>query len=70
MLVDLTQGFIQADLPKEGKTIYVTPPQGWEEDADTVYEVKNPLYGMPHADRCVHKTWSQWLKSEAFESVG
>jgi hypothetical protein len=70
MLVDLTQGFIQADLPKGGKTIYITPPQGWEEDPDTVYEVKKPLYGMPHSGRCLHKTWSQWLKSEGFESVG
>jgi hypothetical protein len=32
MLVDLTQVFIQVDLPKGGKTIYITPPQGWEED--------------------------------------
>jgi hypothetical protein len=70
MIVDLTQGFIQADLPKGGKTIYITPPQGWEEDPDTVYEVKKPLYVMPHSDRCLHKTWSQWLKSEGFESVG
>ena len=49
MLVDLTQGFIQADLPKGGKTIYITPPQGWEEDPDVVYEVKRPIYGMPQA---------------------
>ena len=70
MLVDLTQGFIQADLPKGGKTIYITPPQGWEEDPDMVYEVKKPLYGMPHSGRCLHKTWSQWLKSEGFETVG
>ncbi len=70
MLVDLSQGFIQADLPKGGKTIYITPPQGWEEDPDTVYEVKKPLYGMSHSVRYLHKTWSQWLKSEGFESVG
>ncbi len=43
---------------------------GWEEDPDTVYEVKKPLYGMPHSDRYLYKTWSQWLKSEGFESVG
>jgi hypothetical protein len=57
--LDLTLGFIQADLPKGGKTIYIIPPQGWEEDPDTVYEVKKPLYGMPHSGRCLHKTWSQ-----------
>jgi hypothetical protein len=49
MLVDLTQGFIQADLPKGGKTIDITPPQGLEEDPDVVYEVKRPIYGMPQA---------------------
>ncbi len=70
MIVDLTQDFIQVDLPKGGKTIYITPPPGWEEDPDTVYEVKKPLYDMPHSDKCMHKTWSQWLKSEGFESVG
>jgi hypothetical protein len=32
MLVDLTQRFIQTDLPgsKGRKTIYITPPQDWE----------------------------------------
>ncbi len=70
MLVDLTQDFIQSDPPKGGKTIYITPPQGWEEVADTVYEVKKSLYVMSHSGRCFHKTWSQWLKSEGFESVG
>ena len=24
---------------------------------------------MPHSGRCLHKTWSQWLKSEGFDSV-
>ena len=45
-------------------------PLGWEEDPDTVYEVRKPLYGLPHSGRCLHKTWSQWLNSEGFESVG
>jgi hypothetical protein len=44
MLVDLTEGFIQDDLPTGGKTIYITPPQVWEEDSDVVYEVKRPIY--------------------------
>jgi hypothetical protein len=48
---DLTQGFIPADLPKGGKTIYITVTQGWEEDSDVVYEVKHPIYGMTHSDR-------------------
>jgi hypothetical protein len=70
MLVDLTQGFIQAELPKGGKTVSITPLQGWEDDPDTVYEVRKPIYGMPHSGKCLHKTWSQWLNSEGFESVG
>jgi hypothetical protein len=44
MLVDLTQGFIQADLPKGGKK---KNPQGLEEDPDTVYEVKKTLWHDP-----------------------
>jgi hypothetical protein len=29
--VDLTQGFIQAELPKDGKAIYISPPPGHTE---------------------------------------
>ena len=57
MLVDFMQGFIQADLSKGGKTIYITPPQGWEETPMypvVVYEVKQTLYGMSHSGRCLH----------------
>jgi hypothetical protein len=68
--VDLTQGFIQADLPKDGKPIYITPPPGVQEDPDIVYQVLRPLYGMPHSGRCLHVTWSKWLQSEGFEKVG
>ena len=68
--VDLTQGFIQADLPKNGKPIYITPPPGVQEDSDVVYQVLRPLYGMPHSGRCLHVTWSKWLQSEGFEKVG
>jgi hypothetical protein len=51
--VDLTQGFIQAELPKDGKAIYISPPPGHVE----------ALYGMPHSGRCLHITWSNWLES-------
>ena len=47
--VDLTQGFIQAELPKDGKAIYISPPPGHIEEADVVYQVLKPLYGMPHS---------------------
>jgi hypothetical protein len=67
---DLTQGFIQADLPKGEKTIYISPPPGVEEDPDVVYEVRRPLYGMPHSGRCLHVTWSNWLKEQGFYKVG
>ena len=68
--VDLTQGFIQADLPKGGRTIYITPPPGVNEDKDIVYQVMKPLYGMPRSGRCLHVTWSNWLKSQGFGKVG
>ena len=67
---DLTQGFIQADLPKGEKTIYISPPPGVEENSDVVYEVMRPLYGMPHSGRCLHVTWSNWLKEQGFYKVG
>ena len=68
--VDFTQGFIQADLPKDGKPIYISPPPGVEEEEGVVYQVLRPLYGMPHSGRCLHVTWSNWLKSEGFSKVG
>ena len=42
--VDLTQGFIQAELPQDGKTIYISPPPGHVEEPDVVYQVLKPLY--------------------------
>jgi hypothetical protein len=41
--VDLAQGFIQAELPKDGKAIYISPPPGHVEEADVVYQVLKPL---------------------------
>jgi len=35
--VDLTQGFIQAELPKDGKPIYISPPPGHNEEPGVVY---------------------------------
>ena len=68
--VDLTQGFIQANLPKDCTHIYITSPSGVQEDPDIVYQVLPPLYGMPHSGRCLHVTWSKGLQSERFEKVG
>ena len=68
--VDFTRGFIQADLPKNGKPIYISPPPGVEEEEGVVYQVLRPRYGMPHSGRCLHVTWSNWLKSEGFSKVG
>ena len=33
---DLDQGFIQADLPDDGNTIYITPPKGYNEEEGVV----------------------------------
>jgi hypothetical protein len=68
--VDLTQGFIQADLSKDGKAIYISPPPGHAEESDVVYQVLKPLYGMPHSGRCLHLTWSNWLESQGFQKAG
>jgi hypothetical protein len=68
--VDLTQGFIQAELPKDGKAIYISPPPGHVEERDVVYQVLKPLYGMPHSGRCLHVTWSNWLENQGFKKAG
>jgi hypothetical protein len=61
--LDLTQGFIQAELQKDGKAIYISPPPGHVEERDVVYQVLKPLYGMSHSGRCLHVTWSNWLEN-------
>jgi hypothetical protein len=68
--VDLTQGFIQAELLKDGKAIYISPPPGHVEERDVVYQVLKPLYGMPHSGRCLHVTWSNWLENQGFKRAG
>jgi hypothetical protein len=68
--VDLTQGFIRAALPKDGKVIYFSPPPGHVEEPDVVYQVLKPLYGMPHSGRCLNITWSNWLESQGFQKAG
>jgi hypothetical protein len=64
------QGFIQAELPKDGKAMYFSPPPGHVEEPDVVYQVLKPLYGMPHSGRCLHVTWSNWLVSQGFQKAG
>jgi hypothetical protein len=68
--VDLTQGFIQAELPKDGKAIYISPPPGHVEEPDVVYQVLKPLYGMPYSGRCLRVTWSKWLEGQGFQKAG
>jgi hypothetical protein len=68
--IDLTQGFIQAKLPKDGKAIYISPPPGHVEEPDVLYQVLKPLYGMPHSGRCLHVTWSKWLEGQGFQKAG
>jgi hypothetical protein len=65
--VNLTQGFIQAELQNDGKAIYISLPPGHGEEPDVVYQVLKPLYGMPHSGRCLHVTWSNWLESQGFQ---
>ena len=68
--VDLAQDFIQAELPKDGKAVYISPPPGHVEERDVVYQVLKPLYGMPHSGRCLHVTRSNWLENKGFKKAG
>ena len=68
--VDLTQGFIQAELLKDGKVIYISPPPGHTKEPDVVYQVLKPPYGMQHSGRCLHVTWLHWLESKGFQKAG
>eukprot|EP00961_Rhodomonas_salina_P192913 2603144-Rhodomonas_salina.1 len=69
---DLAQAFIQADKLDEGVNwlIFIRPPQGAVEDADTVFEVCRPLYGIPSSARALHLTLSHWFKEEGFTTAG
>ena len=67
---DLEQGFIQADLPDDGNTVYITPPKGYNEEEVIVYEIARPLYGMPQSGRVLHLTWANWLQEQGFKKVG
>ena len=60
--VDVTQGFIQAELLKDGRPSTSPRLQGIPRSQSVVYQVLKPLYGMPHSGRCLHVTWSHWLE--------
>ena len=71
--LDISQAFIQsswADLPEVVDTIYVTPPEGVEEDAGIVYEVLRPLYGISSSARALHFSLAKWFKAEGFQQAG
>eukprot|EP00961_Rhodomonas_salina_P089506 1203707-Rhodomonas_salina.1 len=55
---DLAQAFIQADRLEGGINgrIFITPPKGWGEQDDIVYECLRPLYGIPDSARALSKT--------------
>eukprot|EP00961_Rhodomonas_salina_P193693 2615062-Rhodomonas_salina.1 len=62
----LAQAFIQADKLDEGVNglIFIRPPQGATEEADVVYEVCRPQYGIPSSARALHLTLSRWFKEQ------
>eukprot|EP00961_Rhodomonas_salina_P076269 1023610-Rhodomonas_salina.3 len=66
------EGFIQADTLNEGVNgwFFIRLPQGTVEDADTVFEVCQPLYGIPSSARALHLTLSHWFKEEGFTTAG
>ena len=71
--VDISQAFVQGDLlPGDGYQgkVYISPPKGFDEDPDYVYELRRPLYGMPSAARAWHTTMSSYLKDQGCKTVG
>jgi len=67
--MDVAQAFIQsnwADLPEDIGTIYITPPDGVQEDEDVVYRVVRPLYGIPSSARALHFTLVRWFREQGF----
>ena len=70
---DVSQAFIQAswaDLPEDIGKIYIRPPEGVQEDEDTVYEVVRPLYGIPASARALHFTLARWFRERGFVPAG
>ena len=71
--VDISQAFVQGDLlPGDGYQgkVYISPPPGFNEDPDYVYQLRRPLYGMPSAARAWHSTMSSFLKEQGCKTVG
>lgn len=69
---DLAQAFIQADKLDKGMNgrVFVQPPQGVTEDANVVYEVLRPLYGIPSSAQALYLTLSKWFKDQGFDTAG
>eukprot|EP00961_Rhodomonas_salina_P290263 3922393-Rhodomonas_salina.1 len=68
---DLAQAFIQAD-SLEGRVngrIFITPPKGWGEQEDVVYECQRQLYVIPDSARALNKTLDVWFKSQGFHTA-
>jgi hypothetical protein len=71
--VDISQAFVQGDLlPGDGYQgkVYISPPPGFNEDPNYVYQLRRPLYGMPSAARAWHSTMSSFLKEQGCKTVG
>ena len=71
--MDVAQAFIQAswsDLPEDTRTIYITPPEGVDENPDVVYRVVRPLYGIPSSARALHFTLVRWFREQGFTQAG
>ena len=71
--VDISQAFVQGDLlPGDGHNgkVYISPPPGFNEDPEYVYQLRRPLYGMPSAARAWHSTMSSFLKEQGCKTVG
>ena len=61
---DVTQAFLNGRLQKE---IYMEPAPGFEEDHDTVYKLRQSIYGLKQAGRVWHEVLSEFLIGFGFE---
>ena len=68
--INISQAFVQADLIEGDKVMYMSPPQGYDEDPAYVYKLNVPLYGGKTGSRSWHITMSKFMRDQGFCTVG
>jgi hypothetical protein len=63
--MDVNTAFLHANM-EEGETVYVHPPEGYGGDADMVWKLNRPLYGLHQAPRRWYTRISKHLEKIGF----